>query len=127
MKSKPLRVAAVVASLAIPYIVACSKADRQSSSTTATGNAVRATVPAATAKGDPGRGKELFAPNCASCHGATGVEGGIGPSLKNERSRKDGAAAAAWIKNPLPPMPKLYPSPLGEKDVRDLAAYVETL
>lgn len=33
----------------------------------------------------------------------------------------------AWIKNPTPPMPKLYPKPLNEADVQAVAAYVETL
>jgi mono/diheme cytochrome c family protein len=77
--------------------------------------------------GDAARGKQLFQQNCSACHGATGTEGGVGPSLKNEKTRKDTAAAIAWIKNPKPPMPKLYPSPLSDKDVADLAAYVETL
>jgi len=77
--------------------------------------------------GDTAHGKTLYAVNCASCHGATGTEGGVGPSLKGEKGKKDLAAAVAWIKNPKPPMPKLYPSPLSDNDVRDVAAYVETL
>ena len=77
--------------------------------------------------GDPAHGKQIFTQNCAQCHGATGTEGGVGPSLKSEKSRKDTAAAVAWIKNPQAPMPKLYPSPLDEKDVADVAAYVESL
>ncbi|MEO6991628.1 MAG: cytochrome c [Candidatus Baltobacteraceae bacterium] len=77
--------------------------------------------------GDAVHGKVIFTQNCAGCHGATGTQGGVGPSLKNEKARKDTAAAIAWIKNPKPPMPKLYPSPLSEKDVADVAAYVETL
>jgi mono/diheme cytochrome c family protein len=84
-------------------------------------------APAGAGAGDPAHGKTIFGANCATCHGATGTEGGVGPSLKNEKSRKDLAAAIAWIKNPQPPMPKLYPSPLGEKDVTDVASYVETL
>jgi mono/diheme cytochrome c family protein len=76
---------------------------------------------------DPAHGKQIFSQNCASCHGATGTEGGVGPSLKDEKSRKNTAAAIAWIKDPKPPMPKLYPSPLSEKDVADVAAYVESL
>jgi len=36
----------------------------------------------------PGTRKTIFAANCASCHGATGTEGGVGPSLKNEKSRR---------------------------------------
>lgn len=77
--------------------------------------------------GDAAHGKQIFTQNCAQCHGAIGTEGGIGPSLKSEKSRKDTAAAVAWIKNPQAPMPKLYPSVLNEKDVADVAAYVESL
>lgn len=77
--------------------------------------------------GDAAHGNAIFSANCASCHGAAGAGGGIGPSLKGEKSRKNTAAAIAWIKNPMQPMPKLYPSPLSEKDVADVAAYVESL
>lgn len=82
---------------------------------------------ASPASGDVARGRSIFVENCSMCHGSTGVEGGIGPSLKNERSRKNPEQAIAWIENPQPPMPKLYPSPLSGKDVDDLAAYVESL
>ena len=81
----------------------------------------------APAMGNAAAGKKIFSANCASCHGATGAEGGVGPSLKNEKSRKNMQAAIAWIKDPRPPMPKLYPSPLTDKDVADVAAYVESL
>jgi mono/diheme cytochrome c family protein len=77
--------------------------------------------------GDPAHGAAIFGANCASCHGANGVGGGIGPALKGEKVRKNTSAAIAWIKNPQPPMPKLYPSPLSDKDVADVAAYVESL
>jgi mono/diheme cytochrome c family protein len=82
---------------------------------------------AAAPAGDVAHGKTLYAANCAGCHGATGTEGGVGPSLKGEKSRKNQAAAVAWIKDPKAPMPKLYPSPLSAKDVADVAAYVESL
>jgi len=72
------------------------------------------------------RGAALFAQNCAVCHGTVGV-GGEGPSLKNERSRKSLVQAEAWIQNPAPPMPKLYPGTLSLRDVADVAGYVETL
>jgi mono/diheme cytochrome c family protein len=88
------------------------------------GSAAGATVASA---GDPAKGESIFSDNCASCHGAKGAGGGIGPALKGEKDRKNTAAAIAWIKNPQPPMPKLYPSPLSEKDVADVAAYVESL
>ncbi len=76
--------------------------------------------------GDVAHGRVLFAQNCAVCHGARG-EGGEGPPLKNEVSRKDFAQAQAWIKKPAPPMPALYPNPLSAKDVADVAAFVESL
>ena len=72
-------------------------------------------------------GAEVFAANCAACHGAQGAGGGIGPSLKNESARKDSAGVIAFVKNPAAPMPKLFPSVLNEADVTAVAAYVETL
>lgn len=72
-------------------------------------------------------GRAVFTENCAQCHGADGTQGGVGPSLKDEKARKNYSAAVAWIKNPAAPMPKLYPAPLTEKDVEDVAAYVESL
>lgn len=89
--------------------------------------ATTATATPAAISGDARAGAQLFAANCVACHGATGVEGGVGPSLKNERVRKNEAQAIAWIKDPLPPMPKLYPVPLTDADVANLAAYVESL
>jgi mono/diheme cytochrome c family protein len=79
------------------------------------------------AMGNATAGKKIFSANCSSCHGATGAEGGVGPSLKNETKRKNYAQIVAWIKNPKAPMPKLYPSPLSEKDVENVAAYVTTV
>ncbi len=88
---------------------------------------MRAAPGAVAAMGDPHHGEAIFSQNCSSCHGAAGAGGGIGPKLKGEKARKDYAAAIVWIKNPMAPMPKLYPSPLSESDVADVAAYVETL
>lgn len=72
------------------------------------------------------RGAAVFAQNCAACHGATGA-GGAGPALKNERTRKSLDAVQAWIRNPAPPMPKLYPGALSAQDVADVAGFIETL
>lgn len=72
------------------------------------------------------RGAKIFSQNCAVCHGVAGA-GGDGPSLKGENQRKNFQQAQQWIMNPLPPMPKLYPGPLNRADVRDVAAYLETL
>ncbi|HTJ24686.1 MAG TPA: c-type cytochrome [Candidatus Limnocylindria bacterium] len=71
-------------------------------------------------------GRAVYTQNCASCHGADGA-GGFGPALTRERSRKDLRAAVSFIENPVAPMPKLYPSRLSERDVADVAAYVESL
>jgi len=98
------------------------------SSDASAANSMGSTTPQnVAAAGDPDKGKAIFATNCAGCHGAAGAGGGIGPALHDEKSRKNTAAAIAWIKNPQAPMPKLYPSPLSEKDVADVAAYVESL
>lgn len=150
MQFKPFALLAAGAIAAL-LATACTKGSDQSSSstttttTTATDTSAPATATtsstdtsapatasamstaAAVAMGDAAHGKSIFGANCASCHGATGTEGGVGPSLKNEKSKKDYPATIAWIKNPQPPMPKLFPSPLSEKDVDDVAAYVQTL
>jgi len=83
---------------------------------------------AATLGGDATVGAKLFTTNCATCHGTTGREGGsVGPSLRNEKSRMDFGGTVSWIEDPQPPMPKLYPQFLTEQQVRDLAAYVQSL
>lgn len=140
MESKAIAFLAAGA-IAATIAAGCSKGSDQSSSSSST-TTTSSSAPAATtgamaaasgapaaggATGDPAHGKQIFTANCASCHGATGTEGGVGPSLKGEKSRKNYQQAIAWIKNPQPPMPKLYPSPLSEKDVDDVAAFVETL
>jgi mono/diheme cytochrome c family protein len=145
MQSKPL---AFLAAGAIAVLIAagCTKGSDSSTSSTTTSTSsttapvVVSTAPGATAapdtsttastaggKGDAAHGKSVFSTNCTGCHGAVGTEGGVGPSLKNEKSRKNFDQTVAWIKNPQPPMPKLFPSPLSEKDVADVAAYVQSL
>jgi mono/diheme cytochrome c family protein len=79
------------------------------------------------AVGNIADGKLAFQTNCSTCHGATGVEGGVGPSLRGESRRKDLDATIAWIHHPDPPMPQLYPSPLTATEVVDIASYVQSL
>ncbi|GAC1312621.1 MAG: hypothetical protein NVSMB21_23350 [Vulcanimicrobiaceae bacterium] len=127
----------VLAGLAIVAALAtgCSKSGSSESSaagakgpiTDAGSTGLRPVAGAKVAAGDAKHGMAIFGQNCSSCHGAAGAGGGIGPSLKGEKARKDTTAAIAWIKNPAPPMPKLYPAPLNESDVADVAAYVESL
>ena len=77
--------------------------------------------------GNVATGRTIFQTNCATCHGETGVEGGVGPSLRGESRRKDLDATIAWIHHPQPPMPQLYPSPLTAAEVVDVASYVQSL
>jgi mono/diheme cytochrome c family protein len=72
------------------------------------------------------RGARIYALSCGACHGQNG-EGGLGPELTGERYHKNEKQTVAWIKNALPPMPRLYPSPLSEQDVDDVAAFVTSL
>ena len=120
----------ILIALAALMLVGCAKGTE--TTTTAASAAPAKVAPAGAPEstalaGDSVHGKAIFAQNCAACHGAGGAKGGVGPSLLGEKKTKDLHAAIAWIKNPQAPMPKLYPSPLGEKDVADVAAYVESL
>lgn len=99
---------------------ACSPAATQQSATTAGTSTLLG--------GDKTNGSRIFALNCSTCHGTTGLEGGVvGPSLRHESQRMDFAATVSWIEDPQPPMPALYPQFLTEAQVRDVAAYVESL
>lgn len=102
-------VASVVAATALAFVLSAVATNAQGS------------------HGNVAAGKKIFQANCTACHGATGAEGGVGPSLKNETKRKNYAQIVAWIKNPQPPMPKLYPSPLSATDVNNVAAYVASI
>jgi PQQ-dependent dehydrogenase (methanol/ethanol family) len=77
------------------------------------------------AEGRIEHGRLLFAQNCAGCHGASG-EGGSGKSLRNLAARRSVKSTIQWLKNPTPPMPKLFPSPLSERDVHDVAMYLRS-
>jgi len=109
----------------ILLVCVCVLADCTSLSASRTSSVAQSPQPQLPA--DSVHGAALFTVNCARCHGATGREGGFGPSLTHESRKMDTEFAIAWIKNPNPPMPKLYPSPLSEQDVADIAAYVESL
>lgn len=81
----------------------------------------------ATIGGDRVAGAKDFATNCAMCHGYAGDGGPVGISLRHEFNRMDFGTLASWIEDPEPSMPRLYPKMLSERQVRDLAAYVESL
>ncbi len=75
---------------------------------------------------DVAKGEKTFASVCAACHGGK-AEGGIGPKLVGIRNKLDFDMTVKWIKNPSAKMPKLYPAPLDDQAVADVAAYVQGL
>ena len=85
----------------------------------ATGNAGAAPVLSETLA----HGRAVYEANCIKCHAFAP----IGPSLVNVKARMDLDKTTAFIKNPAPPMTKLYPGTLSDKDVADVAAYVQSL
>jgi mono/diheme cytochrome c family protein len=71
---------------------------------------------------DPLRGDELFAENCASCHGEDGTGGGIGPTLAGAEVSLD--EARSTIENGSGVMPAGLVS---GQDLEDVLAYLETI
>jgi ubiquinol-cytochrome c reductase cytochrome c subunit len=81
---------------------------------------------AATSTSTPGvdAGKQIYAENCAACHGAAG-QGGVGPSLQQIAKRKSLAQTIEFIESPTGSvMPKLYPATLSAVQVREVATYI---
>ena len=101
----------IPASPAASHIAALSAID--------TGNAG---APAAVAP-EVARGHAIFETYCVKCH----VSAPIGPPLANIKAHESLAITVSQIKNPAPPMPKLFPATLSDQDVNDVAAYVRTL
>ncbi|MGZ3498760.1 MAG: c-type cytochrome [Vulcanimicrobiaceae bacterium] len=71
-------------------------------------------------------GAEIYQANCSVCHGTAGA-GGTARALKGERNKKNLAQVIAFIKNPKPPMPKLYPATLNKQQVEAVAKSIESL
>jgi mono/diheme cytochrome c family protein len=71
---------------------------------------------------DPARGEQLFAENCATCHGEGGSGGGVGPRLiGNDVSI---AAARSTIESGSGVMPAGL---VTGQDLEDVLAYLETI
>jgi mono/diheme cytochrome c family protein len=119
----PIRLLSLVVTLGVMLFGAgCTGDGSRTSAATATDTATQSAY-----VGNIASGREAFTINCATCHGATGREGGVGPALTDEKARKNYDETIAWIENPLPPMPKLYPSPISRETVEDIAAYVQSI
>jgi mono/diheme cytochrome c family protein len=81
----------------------------------------RVTIEITTA-GDPVRGDQLFAENCATCHGEGGEGGGVGPRLVgNDVSI---SVARSTIENGSGVMPADL---VTGQDLEDVLAYLETI
>ena len=85
--------------------------------------AAGSTAPGLEGTYDIERGRSLYLQNCSACHGPNG-EGGAAPGLTSLKERQTFETTVQWIKNPTPVMPRLFPSPLGEQDVRDIIAFI---
>jgi mono/diheme cytochrome c family protein len=69
-------------------------------------------------------GKQIYAENCAACHGAAG-QGGVGPSLQQIAKRKSLVQTIEFIESPSGSiMPKLYPATLSAAQVQEVATYI---
>ncbi len=110
--------------LGIPSVVVMSLNPKQ-----AVGAAPRLSVAGAPAGNAPAgaanlaSGRRLYSQVCVSCHGP---DGNLiaDHKLSTLKARLDSAATIRFIKDPKPPMPKLFPDLLNEQNVTDLAAYV---
>jgi putative membrane protein len=80
----------------------------------------------ASADGDPDAGRELFAANCAACHGPAGQGSGDAPSLAGVSDRLGPELAARTIRegrNRMPPFGDRF----DEGQISDLLAHLEQL
>lgn len=74
--------------------------------------------------GNPDRGRDIFALNCATCHGLD-ANGEVGPNLSGVSERKSRTALIKQvISGQTPPMPQFQPN---EKDMADLLSFLRTL
>ncbi len=72
---------------------------------------------------DLSAGRRLYSQVCVACHGPDGNM--ISDhKLAGLRARRDLPATIAYLKDPKPPMPKMYPDLLTEQSLVDVAAYV---
>jgi alcohol dehydrogenase (cytochrome c) len=87
------------------------------------GEAEEAEGGAAAAAPNPEAGKEVFAENCSTCHGATGHGGNGGPDLTTMPKAKEQAGAEEQVTNGGGGMPP-FKGTLSEEEISNVAAYV---
>jgi alcohol dehydrogenase (cytochrome c) len=69
------------------------------------------------------QGRKVYEQVCSSCHGPNGNLV-AGHELSTLGKRRDRASTLGYIKDPKPPMPKLYPNLLDEQSLRDVTSYI---
>lgn len=72
--------------------------------------------------GKPAQGRDVFAGNCAACHGGQG-EGGTGPKLAGEAKYTDPEAVVDQIRDGGGGMPA-FKGRLSEQELADVSAFV---
>jgi mono/diheme cytochrome c family protein len=68
-------------------------------------------------------GRTLYGQVCVSCHGPNG-DMIADHRLSTLKARRDVASTISYIKDPKPPMPKLFPQLIDEQSVVAVAEYV---
>jgi alcohol dehydrogenase (cytochrome c) len=68
-------------------------------------------------------GRTLYSQVCVSCHGANG-DMIADHRLSTLKARRDMASTVSYIKDPQPPMPKLFPQLIDEPSVVAVAQYI---
>ena len=69
------------------------------------------------------KGRKVYEQVCASCHGPDGNLV-AGHALSTLKGRRDRAATLAYIKDPKPPMPRMYPNLLDEQSLEAVTSYL---
>jgi mono/diheme cytochrome c family protein len=72
---------------------------------------------------DLAKGKRVFQRNCTVCHGLRG-EGGLGPPLQGIAKRLSPEDITRQLMEPRGSMPRLYPSPIDDRALVDLRAFL---
>jgi mono/diheme cytochrome c family protein len=97
-----------------------------SSSTESAGEETTSPGPAEGGKeagGNLAAGKEVFAQNCATCHGATGHGGGGGPDLRTMPKAQSVEGTVEQVTNGGAAMPA-FKGILSPQEIKDVATYV---
>jgi quinohemoprotein ethanol dehydrogenase len=89
----------------------------------ATGNSKPANPNAGGTGGNATAGAQVFADNCAGCHGPAGKGGNGGPDLTSIPSAKDFAVVVKQVANGGPGMPA-FKGTLSDAQINDVATYV---